>query len=346
MLQPVVLPPLRETPLVSVLIACYNHAPYVGAAIESALKQTYGRLEVVVCDDGSSDGSHAVVQHWAERDTRVRFTRQQNGGQSSALNTAFANATGAILALLDSDDLWEAHRLERVVDAFRANPQAGGVMHRLVVIDTASRVLKPVHPPSLSQGWLAPAILDSDRAVRPSLPPASGISLRREVADLVFPLSSSLRSIADCALSHRVALVTNVATVAEILGSYRQHEANITGAAGPTTEARITATLSQLTQLLEDRRQFLATLQVTEYSVGAALIAEGREFLLARALVQNTPGCDVKLLLNGTFHRGRLWRLLFHLPRPAALRFFRWWWGSQGRAKRLVRLVEAFRAAN
>src|SRR5829696_5216274 len=109
-------------PAVSVIMPAYNVAPYIGAALESALAQTFADLEVVVVDDGSTDETAAVVEPFAARDGRVRLLRKPNGGLSSARNHALRHARGDAFALLDSDDLWDPGFLAAQADVLRARP--------------------------------------------------------------------------------------------------------------------------------------------------------------------------------------------------------------------------------
>jgi len=94
-------------PAVSVIMPAYNVEPYVGEAVRSVLAQTFTDLEVIVVDDGSTDGTADVVVAAAHGDPRVRLVRQPNRGLAGARNTAMRMARAAVFALLDSDDLWE-----------------------------------------------------------------------------------------------------------------------------------------------------------------------------------------------------------------------------------------------
>ncbi len=94
-------------PAVSVVMPAFNVAPYIGEAIESVLGQTYGDLELLVVDDGSTDGSDVLADGYASRDSRVRVIRQPNGGISTARNHALRIATSPVIAILDSDDAWD-----------------------------------------------------------------------------------------------------------------------------------------------------------------------------------------------------------------------------------------------
>jgi glycosyltransferase involved in cell wall biosynthesis len=107
---------------VSVIMPAYNVEPFIGDALRSALAQTVTDLEVVVVDDGSTDGTAAVVEEIARRDDRVRFLQQANRGLAGARNTALAAARGDVLALLDSDDLWEPAFLAEQLAILDARP--------------------------------------------------------------------------------------------------------------------------------------------------------------------------------------------------------------------------------
>jgi GT2 family glycosyltransferase len=85
--------------------------------------QTYTDLELLVIDDGSPDDSCAIATSWAERDSRVRVLRQPNGGISSARNAALRVSTGAVLAILDSDDLWHPEYLDAQLAILEARPE-------------------------------------------------------------------------------------------------------------------------------------------------------------------------------------------------------------------------------
>jgi glycosyltransferase involved in cell wall biosynthesis len=101
----------------------YNVEPYVGDAIRSALAQTFTDLEVVVVDDGSTDGTAAVVARLAAIDPRVRLVRQANRGLAGARNTALRMGRGDVFALLDSDDLWEPDFLGEQMAILQARPE-------------------------------------------------------------------------------------------------------------------------------------------------------------------------------------------------------------------------------
>ncbi len=110
----------NESPLGSVVIPAYNSGRFINATIESALRQTFDDFEIVVVDDGSTDGTLARVQSF--RDRRLRVLEQPHRGAPTALNTAVGAARGKYIAFLDHDDLWVPTKLQRHVEFLDRNP--------------------------------------------------------------------------------------------------------------------------------------------------------------------------------------------------------------------------------
>ena len=92
-------------PLISVIVPVYNVQAYIAECIESLIHQTYSNLEIILVDDGSTDGSDVVCDEYMHRDSRVRVIHQENRGLSGARNTGLDNVNGGYLAFVDSDDL-------------------------------------------------------------------------------------------------------------------------------------------------------------------------------------------------------------------------------------------------
>ncbi|EOR94028.1 Putative N-acetylgalactosaminyl-diphosphoundecaprenol glucuronosyltransferase [Arcticibacter svalbardensis MN12-7] len=90
----------------------YNAEKYVGATIESVIKQTYPNWEMIIVDDGSKDGGADIVSGYASKDPRIKLVHQKNGGSAAARNNGIRRAAGQYIALLDADDLWFPNFLE------------------------------------------------------------------------------------------------------------------------------------------------------------------------------------------------------------------------------------------
>lgn len=109
-------------PIVSVVIPAYNHERFVGPAVQSVLGQSLGDLELIVVDDGSTDGTGEVVQ--SIRDNRLHYFRQANADAYNALNAGLARARGTYVAILNSDDLFLPDRLAVLRQHCEANSSA------------------------------------------------------------------------------------------------------------------------------------------------------------------------------------------------------------------------------
>ncbi len=122
-----------HTPLVTVVIPAYNHARFVGEAVESVLRQTVNDWEMIVVDDGSTDGTADVVQHC--KDHRLRFLRQPHAGAHAALNRGISEAKGVWIAFLNSDDRFLPHKLERHLHVHDQHPGLESSASRVRYID-------------------------------------------------------------------------------------------------------------------------------------------------------------------------------------------------------------------
>ena len=95
---------MENKELVSVIVPVYNVAPYLAEALDSVCAQTYDKLEIIIVDDGSTDGSGAICDRYAEKDGRVQVIHQERKGLSGARNTGLERMTGSCVAFMDSDD--------------------------------------------------------------------------------------------------------------------------------------------------------------------------------------------------------------------------------------------------
>ena len=125
-------------PRVSVVIPTFNCERFIGRTVDSALRQTYRDFEIIVVDDGSTDGTQAVLEQYG---AALHYMRQSNQGASAARNAALSCATGEYIAYLDADDLWEPRKLARQVEYLDANLSCGFVHTEVAVIDEQDRVL-------------------------------------------------------------------------------------------------------------------------------------------------------------------------------------------------------------
>lgn len=164
-------------PLVSVMIGVYDGAPYLGEAIESVLAQDYAPLELIVCDDGSTDGSAEVAQSF----DGVLVVRQKNAGNGAARNRAVEEATGELYAFLDADDRFVPGKVSLQKAALDADPQLDLVFGHVreflsPELDEETRAsLRPPAPEPMP--WTAPNLM----------------LIRRDSFDRVGPFATDVR---------------------------------------------------------------------------------------------------------------------------------------------------------
>jgi glycosyltransferase involved in cell wall biosynthesis len=321
---PLSLNELPSQPLVSILVGNYNYASYIGQTIQSVLNQTYQNWELIVCDDGSKDGSVPIIEGYSQQESRILLLCKPNGGHTSALNAAYSACRGDIICLLDSDDLYTPEMLEKVTAAFSVSPEAGFLIHRVLRVDE-QRQRQGVWPlsTSLPDGWLGPQIL-SEGGVLPYAPPTSGISLRRQVAEALFPLplTPPLHICPDQVIGRLAPLISSVKRIKDTLAEYRLHGANAYSQQKITAES-VQRELSLSRALREEQYRFLSQhypetaeqIAPLEKSSHTALL----QYLLAKLQndLQARRHRDRYLAAcRGRRHPGWLlfWRLSFYFP--------------------------------
>lgn len=197
------------------IIPTYNRRDLLAQALDSVLAQTRPADEVIVIDDGSTDGTDAMLrERYAERlGERLRYIWQANSGVSAARNHGMRLARGRYLALLDSDDAWLPDKTARQVDWLQAHPDFGMCLCNVARVDEAQRVLDVFHRRDVivEDGWVLRWILHN-----PSLVPAS-VLMRREVFDDVGGFDERLRTAEDIDYHLRIARSWKIGVVAETL---------------------------------------------------------------------------------------------------------------------------------
>jgi len=208
-------------PLITVLITTYNYGRFIEDAIDSVLAQDFPKeeVEIVVIDDGSTDGTGARVKKYR---SQVRYFVQPNGGQAAALNAGFAKASGKIVALLDADDLLLPGKLARIAEAFRQNPAAGMVYHRMLEwnMETNERC-ETTFP--LVHGDVK-TVPDLFLSYEPQA--TSCIAFRKASLDALLPIPEHIRMLADGYAVDLMPFVAPIVALSDVLSVYRIHGKN------------------------------------------------------------------------------------------------------------------------
>lgn len=126
---------MRLDPAVSVCMPAYNVEPYIAAAVESILHQTFRDFELIIIDDGSTDNTYPILKQFADRDDRIRLISRPNKGVARTANEALALSRGEFFARMDGDDLASPDRLARQVAYLRAHPDCAAVGAMVLLID-------------------------------------------------------------------------------------------------------------------------------------------------------------------------------------------------------------------
>lgn len=224
-----------ETPLVSVIIPSYNHARYLRECVDSVLAQDHPSLEVIVVDDGSSDGSLEILRSYG---SRIQLLQQSGGRQARARNLALGVARGEFIAFLDSDDRYRPGRISAAVAAFQAHPQAALVWADHVLIDEQGAALGEV-------AW-APREPDFRRELISGNPICNATAtVRRSVLDEIGGFDERVPRVCDGAAWYQIAARSHafVHLPQQVL-DYRQHGGNDSARFAPMTHDRDTALLA------------------------------------------------------------------------------------------------------
>ncbi|MFE5027606.1 glycosyltransferase [Streptomyces sp. NPDC056656] len=204
------------------IIPLYNTEKYIGACLASVLSQTHTNLEVIVVDDGSTDGGAAIAEGIA--DERIRVDRGPNRGVSAARNRGLDLARGEIVAFLDADDIWYPDKLSEQISVLQSDRDVvavGAVFHYLS--RDGRRHLSQVGQDARD----ADARERMQRGQLMPFPPSSLIARTDRVRD-AGGFDESIPPVADLDLMARLALAGSVATVMRPLGGYRLHSSAMT----------------------------------------------------------------------------------------------------------------------
>jgi glycosyltransferase involved in cell wall biosynthesis len=205
---------------VSVIIPNYNYSQYLGEAIDSVLAQTYSPIEIIVVDDGSTDGSREVLESYGDRVTAIF---QQNAGVSAARNNGVSQSHGEFVAFLDADDAWLPAKVELQMQVF-ADDAGIGLSH-VGVVEIDGRGNRLVERIDGMCGRVADALLRFERPV--ILGGGSGLMVPRRVFDEIGGFDMRLSTSADWDMFYQVSSRYSVGFVPEILLKYRFHLSNM-----------------------------------------------------------------------------------------------------------------------
>lgn len=240
--------------LVSVVIPVYNRRSLILQALESVGHQSYRPLEVIVVDDGSTDGTVETVKAWAREHActeqfQVRLVQQEHKGGNPARNRGIRESHGEFIAFLDSDDVWLRDKLSKQIVRFQ-DPEVGAVYCGIQTVDLTTGKVLPTFRRRYPTGWILPQLL-----VRDVTAPTSTFVVRRRVFDVVGMFDESLAARQDWDMWIRVATAFKIEAVPEPLVQYRHHSGART-ATDPSREIRAYAAIRDKYKDLLSRQPF------------------------------------------------------------------------------------------
>ena len=208
---------MADTPLISVVIPCYNQGRFLGQAIASVADSTHPRVEIVVVDDGSADGTRDVAKAFPE----VRYYSQPNGGLAAARNRGFSESRGELLVFLDADDRLAPDALDIGAAALAARPECEFVSGRCVMMSIDGTLLPtPPQPRIVSDHYRE--LLRHNYIWMPAM-----AMLRRGAIERAGGFNQQVNAAADYELYLRIARATPVHDHGQIVAYYRRHDASM-----------------------------------------------------------------------------------------------------------------------
>jgi glycosyltransferase involved in cell wall biosynthesis len=207
------------------VVDTFNHERYIEQALVSVLEQglSPSELEIVVVDDGSSDGTPSIVQKFLPR---VKYLRKKNGGQASAFNAAFSEVQGETVSLLDGDDWWAKGKLAAVFEALGQNPEVSAVSHayhQFYEKTNESRICGP--PEQVLMNLATPEAARAAFRGWAHLQP-SALTVRKKLLAKIMPIPEVLIFSADSPIAF-AAMAMGVLVLPQPLSYYRFHSGNI-----------------------------------------------------------------------------------------------------------------------
>lgn len=204
-----------KTDLISVIIPTHNRLPFLKRAVDSVINQTFKNIEIIIVDDGSTDGTEKLYQ--ATEDRRIRYVRiDKPRGGNFARNIGVENSRGDLIAFLDDDDEWLPNKLERQLFLFSMNASVGLVYTGIEVINVPNRSSYHIKP--RLKGDLSKAILTYNY-----IGTTSSVMLRKNVFNDAGCFDIDMPQLQDYDLWIRICQICKIDFVSESLIKYYVH---------------------------------------------------------------------------------------------------------------------------
>jgi glycosyltransferase involved in cell wall biosynthesis len=290
-------------PVVSVVIPCYNQGSFLRDAIDSALRQTYPAVEVIVVDDGSTDNTAAVARTCAA----ARYIEQRNQGAAAARRTGLRASGGDYLIFLDADDRLLPHAAATGVECLVAHPDwAFATGHVRLIDEDGSPAGVPPQQHAHRDRYIE--LLCSNYIWTPG-----AVMYRRSVFDTVHPFDTSAGGSADYELNIRIARRFAIGCHHQVILEYRRHGANMSADLGAMLKAAMSVRRSQRKYVRKDqaaKQAWKAGLGIVQADFGVRLMDQvksdlrvpgrrGRALRGALCLLRYYPAAVLRIMNAG-----------------------------------------------
>ena len=205
-----------NSPPISVVMSVFNGQAFLAEAIESVLGQTFRDFELLIIDDGSTDGTAEILSAFAQRDRRIRIVSHPNKGRAQSLNIGINLAAGKYIARMDADDVALATRFEEQVEFMNEHPDIVVLGGAVELIDTKGQVLHTVRRP-LEDAEIRVAMLSYSPLYHPA------VMMRKEAVVAVGGYREALLDADDYDLWLRIAEFGRMANLDRVILRYRVH---------------------------------------------------------------------------------------------------------------------------
>ena len=213
---------MPDNQLVTVVIPAYNRVNYIEQTIGSVLDQTYPQIQLIVIDDGSTDGTYEKIQAYGDRLQLLTHPGHLNRGQSASINLGLRQASGKYIAILDSDDYWAPEKLDIQVDFLEKHPDIGLVYTNGYAVNAEGEILYAIYDNNHKEYNDTDAVLLDCYILLPQ-----NSLVRKSVYDKAGFFEESYRSAQDHDMLIRIAEITKFAYLQDFLFFYRRHPGSI-----------------------------------------------------------------------------------------------------------------------
>jgi glycosyltransferase involved in cell wall biosynthesis len=210
----------------SIIIPTYNRANFIEETIKSVLSQTMKNLEVIIVDDGSTDGTKEIIKNLATNDDRIKYLYQENCGRPSVpRNIGFKNSTGEYISFLDSDDIWLPQKLEKQIELFEKDKSGklGFVDCKYIIIGENSEEIKQNYSSHGYRGNILKQMLKDHLIITPG-----SVLIKRSIINTVGLLDERLKCLDDWDMWLRISKHYKIDFVNKKLFKYRVHKNSFT----------------------------------------------------------------------------------------------------------------------